>query len=247
MAGLDSRVPRSENPAYRGNKPGWTSLHSWIFLCIVALGLMVLVFQNRYHYLAPPGAGKAYRIDKIFGSMQEFDPSMGWISAQLQATYPAQATTRMEPPPMLPPPQVAPPLPERQQEVLPPVSKESTARPEETLPPEKTSSPITELPIAKESTEQPVVEKTPPPPPPMGREERLKLFKSEFPDYGEEEFELANDDLFPDWQKTFAPDATWKEFLPVYREFIQWWIDSGSPPEPGAKLWQDFMNTKKDQ
>ncbi len=249
MAGLDSRTLKSETPVYRGNAPGWTSLHSWIFLVIVALGLAIIIFENRYHYLAPPGAGKAYRIDKLFGSMQEFDPSIGWISAQLQATYPAQATTRMEPPPMIPAPQVTPPPQEPEEEERPPVAKESMGSTDESLPREKPlSSTMSQLPIGTETSPAPPAEQTTPPPPaPMGREERLQAFQAEFPEYGQEEFELANDDLFPDWQKKFAPNSTWKEFLPIYREFIQWWIDSGSPPEPGAKLWQDFTKTKRSQ
>ena len=83
-----------------------------------------------------------------------------------------------------------------------------------------------------------------PPAPTMSREERFKAFRKFYPDYGEEEFQLANDDLFPDWKRTLAPDGNWKEFLPVYGEFIQWWTDAGSPPEPGFKLWRDFLATK---
>jgi hypothetical protein len=81
-------------------------------------------------------------------------------------------------------------------------------------------------------------------PRPMGREERLQAFKQLFPDYGEEEFQLANDDLFPDWKKKVSAKGTWPEFLAVYGEFIQWWVDSGSPPEPGFKLWENFLTRK---
>ena len=70
-------------------------------------------------------------------------------------------------------------------------------------------------------------------------------FSKSFPDYGEEEFQLANDDLYPDWKRTYAPDGTWLEFLKVYGEFIEWWTDAGSPPEPGFKLWKDFLGTRK--
>ena len=247
MAGLDSRTQKSETPVYRVDASGWTSLHSWIFLVIVAVGLAAIVLQNRYHYLAPPGAGKAYRIDKLFGSMQEFDPSMGWISAQLQATYPAQASTRMEPPPMLPSPRVTPPPPDTEPEAVPEVSQESTAEPRETPALERVSPPpIAEVPIPSEPVQPPTVETTPQvPPKPMGKEQRLQAFKAEFPDYGEEEFELANDDLFPNWKEKFSPTGTWEEFLPIYREFVQWWIDSGSPPESGTKLWNDFVATKQ--
>ena len=91
----------------------------------------------------------------------------------------------------------------------------------------------------------------PPPAPPaeekleMSQDDRMKLFLGKYPDYGEEEFQLANGDLFPNWRKNLAPQGTWPEFMVVYGEFIQWWIDSGSPPEPGFKLWQDFIATKR--
>lgn len=244
MAVTSSQTPKAEAPGYRGKGPGWTGLHSWIFLVIVAVGLALLVMQNRYHYLAPPGAGKAYRIDKLFGSMQEFDPSMGWISAQLQTTFPAQASTRMERPPVMPSPQPSLPVPvEGGADQVPPADQQSEPPPKEAIPRESPlSSPITEVPLTAEPSQPTESLATPQP---LGREERLAMFKSEFPDYGQEEFELANDDLFPDWQKRFGPTGTWKEFLPVYREFIQWWIASGSPPEPGAKLWKDFLTAKK--
>ena len=77
--------------------------------------------------------------------------------------------------------------------------------------------------------------------PEMGKEERLKTFKKAFPDFGQDEFQLANDDLYPDWKKSVAPNGTWPEFLTVYKDFIQWWNDAGSPPEPGFKLWREFL------
>jgi hypothetical protein len=79
----------------------------------------------------------------------------------------------------------------------------------------------------------------------MARDEKMKSFLKMFPEYGEEEFQLANDDLYPDWKKRVAPEGTWNDFLKVYGEFIQWWTDAGSPPEPGMKLWGKFLATKK--
>ncbi len=63
---------RNSGPRDQLNVSGWTSLHSWIFLAIVILAVLVMGFQNRYHYLSPLGLGKAYRIDKLFGGIQEY-------------------------------------------------------------------------------------------------------------------------------------------------------------------------------
>ena len=41
------------------NVSGWTSLHSWIFLAIVILAVLVMEFQNRYHYLEPAWIGQS--------------------------------------------------------------------------------------------------------------------------------------------------------------------------------------------
>ena len=80
--------------------------------------------------------------------------------------------------------------------------------------------------------------------PEMSLDERVKLFQKAFPGFGKEEFQLANDDLYPDWKKNIAPNGTWPEFLGVYREFVQWWTDQGSPPETGSKLWKDFLTSR---
>ncbi len=95
----------TRRPLSSGQKPagGWTTLHSWIFLAIFALGLFVIAVQNRYHYLSPVGLGKAYRIDKIFGGIQEFEPAQGWIKAELRAISQPQALSMADPlgsPPM---------------------------------------------------------------------------------------------------------------------------------------------------
>jgi hypothetical protein len=77
--------------------------------------------------------------------------------------------------------------------------------------------------------------------PKLSRDDRLKVFLKTFPEYGEEEFQLANDDLYPDWVKKVGPAGSWEDFLKVYQQFVQWWVDSGSPAESGSKLWQNFM------
>ena len=77
--------------------------------------------------------------------------------------------------------------------------------------------------------------------PEMGKEERLKNFKKAFPDFGHDVFQLASDDLYPDWKKIVAPNGTWPEFIPVFKDFMQWWNDAGSPSEPGFKLWKEFL------
>ena len=74
---------RRADPKSNRTGQGWSSLHSWIFLAIVAVGLFVIGWQNRYYYLSPLGLGKAYRIDKLFGGIQEFEPSKGWIKAEI--------------------------------------------------------------------------------------------------------------------------------------------------------------------
>ncbi|HMK34860.1 MAG TPA: hypothetical protein VK463_07330 [Desulfomonilaceae bacterium] len=215
---------------------GWTALHSWIFLAIVAVGMLVIGLQNRYHYLSPLGLGKAYRIDKLFGSIQEFDPNQGWVSALLQVGSP-QALSMMESPgsravPMnmpgtmqsspgeSPEPGVAPPGAVHRED--PSVS----ARKESVVPP-----PVVQAVKPKEAPE-------------LSMEEKYKAFQKAFPDFGKDEFQLANDDLYPDWKKNLAPKGSWGEFLVVYRDFIQWWNDAGSPPEPGYKLWKDFVSGK---
>jgi hypothetical protein len=78
----------------------------------------------------------------------------------------------------------------------------------------------------------------------MSKEDRLRVFQKVFPEFGQDEFQLADDDLYPFWKKTEAPNGTWPEFLVMYKDFIQWWTDAGSPPEPGFKLWKDFRAGK---
>ncbi|MBI4963534.1 MAG: hypothetical protein HY913_09685 [Desulfomonile tiedjei] len=217
----DNEVRRPELRGPR-NGAGWTSLHSWIFLAIVALGLLVIAAQNRYHYLSPQGLGKAYRIDKVFGGIQEFDPGKGWITAQLQSMGPPQGLSMMEPPSMgsqaVPMTGGIPPSTDLMQ---PGVAKED-------IDASRGQRPQLQ---AKEA-------------PAMSKEDRFKAFQRAFPEFGQDEFQLADDDLYPFWKKTEAPNGTWPEFLGMYREFIQWWADAGSPPEPGFKLWKDFRSAK---
>ncbi len=208
---------------------GWTSLHSWIFLAIVLIAVLVIGIQNRYHYLSPLGLGKAYRIDKLFGGIQEYDPSSGWIVAQLQPIQPMPGTS----------PEISPPVPMRMPGTVPapPGAVGVGPSPTESRQ-EETSPPVTvkETPPKASSRGKEVPE--------MSLDERAKLFNKAFPDFGKEEFQLANDDLYPDWKKNAAPNGSWTEFLGVYRDFVQWWTDQGSPQEAGAKLWKDFLASR---
>lgn len=217
-------------------RSGWTNIHSWVFLGIVAVGLLVLGAQNRYHYLSPLGLGKAYRIDKLFGGIQEFDPSKGWIVAQLQMAPPQQAMSMLEPSaPLMPPGSMNMPG------SMPPSA--DVVRPKAAAAPTMEKEVVSVVPV--QPKEQ--IAATPARPaavPEMNKEEKYKLFQKMFADFGEEEFQLANDDLYPDWRKRFAPNGNWPEFLGVYRDFIQWWNDAGNPSESGFKLWQDFLSTR---
>ncbi len=223
--------------------PGWTKLHSWVFLVVIALGFLLLGIQNRYHYLSPVGLGKAYRIDKVFGGIQEFDPSKGWIAAQLQSVSAPTAMSMLEPSssgPQLP--QVAPM--KTPEVVSPAIEKNSVAPPvaaaapkEENLTPPQAKESVTPEPIAPQTA----VNSVKPAETQVSSEEKLKLFQKTFPDFGEDEFQLANDDLFPDWKKRYAPNGTWADFLVTYKDFIRWWNDAGNPAESGVKLWQDYL------
>lgn len=236
MTSTDNSVRRPEPSSGQRPPQGWTVVHSWVFLAIIAVGLTLIVLENRWHYLSPLGLGKAYRIDRLFGSIQEFDPSGGWIVAQIE---PAMAPSGGPPEPStLPVPMQMPGM--RTPETMPPQPRVPT---ETFTPPSREEAP----PTAPRTKEAPLDERRPTVEtlPGDGREQRWKSFSATFPDYGEEEFQLANDDLFPDWKKKIAPKGTWYKFLKVYGEFIEWWTAAGSPPEPGLKLWQDFLATQK--
>jgi hypothetical protein len=241
----DARRP---DPQSKRTGQGWTSLHSWIFLAIVAVGLFVIGWQNRYFYLSPLGLGKAYRIDKLFGGIQEFDPAKGWVLAQIPSGPPPQPMSMMEPsrqpgspavpmnmpsaaqPPSVSVPPVTPPKVSMEQPAPSPqvVAKETHEEPRATV----ASSP--REPLEEEAKETPKETEE------LSEKEKLEEFKKVFPDFGKEEFQLASDDLYPDWKKRVSPDGTWSEFLDVYGKFVQWWADQGSPPEPGFKLWKEF-------
>jgi hypothetical protein len=251
----------ARRPEAKAQKPtgGWTSLHSWIFLAIVAIGLTTIGIQNRYHYLSPLGLGKAYRIDKLFGGIQEFDPTGGWITAQLQV--PPPPTMPMGPPqppgspaiPMNGPPgTVAPSGILREESVVKP-----SPAPQPVVEKEEVTSSVTEENI---SVEKPAPDESPveeasvpetatskPPVPELTDEDKFAAFKKQFPDFGKDEFQLANDDLYPDWKKQLKPDGTWEQFLGVYGDFIEWWTDSGSPSESGFTLWRKFLTDKSKQ
>ena len=66
----------------------------------------------------------------------------------------------------------------------------------------------------------------------MSLDEKVKVFQKAFAGFGNDEFQLANDDLYPDWKKGASPNGTWAEFLGVYRDFVQWWLDQGCPARP---------------
>lgn len=222
---------------------GWTSLHSWVFLGIIALGFLILGIQNRYHYLSPAGLGKAYRIDKVFGGIQEFDPSKGWITAQLQSGAPPSAMSMLEPSasgPQLP--QVAPmnmsaAVPSTMGKDPETASVGAIGlkeeRPASSAPRESLGYPTSSAPATVNAVKPVEAE--------MTVEQRLSFFQKTFPDFGEDEFQLANDDLFPDWKKRLAPTGTWADFLLVYKDFIRWWNDAGNPAESGIKLWQEYL------
>lgn len=232
---------RGESRSRSRESTGWTSIHSWVFLGIIAVGLLLLVMQNRYHYLNPQGLGKAYRIDKIFGSIQEFDPADGWIVARLAQAPPGQMAGMAPPPsvgsPAMPMHVPAPPSPDVRPPSVPPLAE----KPSGSAPPERTEQPGPPQPTAKSAVKGSAPAETAD----MSPEQRLQAFLKAFPDYGQEEFQLANDDLFPDWKRSVAPQGTWPEFLKVYGGFIDWWQKAGAPAESGIKLWKDYMVSQK--
>lgn len=247
----DARRPE---PTAQRSMGGWTSLHSWIFLAIVAVGLLTVGIQNRYHYLSPLGLGKAYRIDKLFGGIQEFDPSQGWITAQLQAGGPPPTMSMM--PPQSPGSQAVPmnmpgALPQPGTGVQPSTAQTPVEEKEqitssvtvEELSGQKRAArkPSVESPTERTSAPPEVTGTTPSRVPEMSEEQKFAAFKKQYPDFGKDEFQLANDDLYPDWKKNLKPDGTWPEFLNVYGDFIQWWTDAGSPAESGMTLWKKFL------
>ncbi|MEW6350488.1 MAG: hypothetical protein AB1646_15600 [Thermodesulfobacteriota bacterium] len=223
---------------------GWTKIHSWMFLVIVTASLAIIGFQNRYHYFAPQGSGNTYRVDKLFGTLQQFDGDRGWVKADLIRDLSPEEPTR--------PRTAAPPLSESAVGTpgTPALPGTPPRLPRVDLDVPKRGIPSPEAPpveppgrVSVQAPPAPVVP-TPSPRKEAGRAENLRVFKETFDDFGDEEFKLAHDDLYPAWKKNINPAGTWREFLGVYREFVQWWMDSGAPNEPGFKLWEKFIETK---
>ncbi len=257
---VSDNEPRRPEQKQRNAKQGWTGLHSWIFLAIVAAGLAVIGMQNRYFYLSPLGLGKAYRIDKLFGGIQEFEPVKGsWIKADIPTGPPGpppQAMSMMPPPPqalqmdkpgsMMPPPGAAPPsVAGNVPGVSAPPSQAMQVKPPETK--SNVKEPPTSAIAEQEIPEKPKPAATPPKPPKpveISEADRFKMFEAKFPGFGKQEFQLASDDLYPNWKKNVVKNGTWAQFLDTYADFVQWWKDSGSPAESGFKLWQDFLASK---
>jgi len=234
-------LQRGESRTRSRRDVGWTGLHSWVFLGIIAVGLVLLVMQNRYHYLNPQGLGKAYRIDKLSGSIQEYDPSDGWIVARFSQAPPGQAAG-LTPPPMTGSPAVPMHMPAgRSGEAMTPSAPPPAEKPSAATVPERPGARTPSEPPTKPAVKESRLQEKPE----MSQEERMRSFLDTFPGFGQEEFQLANDDLYPDWKRNLAPQGTWPEFLKVYGAFIEWWQKAGSPPEAGTKLWKDFTATQK--
>jgi hypothetical protein len=226
-------------PESNRTKPagGWTALHSWIFLGIVAFGLLVIGLQNRYHYLSPLGLGKAYRIDKLFGAIQEFDPAQGWVKAQIPGPGPNLSMAE---------PQGAKSVPMQMPGMMnqPSVASEPMPRPGAA----KANAPAyVEKELEPTVASTPAVREKPQPAKELSDAERRKIFQEQFPEFKQDdEFQLANEDLYPNWKKSRGGAGTWPEFLGVYKDFLQWYTDKGSPEVSGDKLWQEFM-AERDQ
>ena len=243
--------------------PGWTKIHSWIFVILVAAGLALIAFQNRYHYIMPDTTGKAFRISKLTGAVQEYDPSVGWMSAQISGNAPIgssptsndQEPTVSEPSavPMTVPPGTRPETVPTQGSNL---TENTSSQPNTSAKTEEPSSgSVSENTVSSQPGSQPSTsvqtERTsrpsqPTSSAPLSREEKYRTFKEAFPDYGEPEFELASEDLFPEWRQRVAPNGTWQQFLSVYKEFIDWWTAQGQPQESGMKLWQKFLASRNE-
>lgn len=258
----DTRRQPSEKPV--STDRGWNAIHSWIFLVIVALAVVAMVVQNRYEYLRADDTGTIYRVDKFFGSLQELSPTSGWVAARpvplaeriphaaepvREPASPAVAETVPLPAPAEPraaAPEPAQPLTEEPKKSAlatnePPSLAEAAAR-----EPVGDESPVPDGAVipqpGNQMESQPAREAEPAPPAPaMTKEQRFKVFKERFPDYGRDEFSLADEDLYPDWKKRVGEDVPWPEFLTVYDEFITWWVEAGRPAEEGMKLWNDFL------
>lgn len=231
-------------------KSGWSSTHSWIFIIIVAIGLIITGYLNRYEYFGSDG--KAYRVSKISGAIYEYNTIQGWIVANFAESSQQMASAMQTPETTTPEPMTPPPTP-----VTPPTTTANSVEPPDTIEEDPNTSNI-EQPEEQPGTAliQPV-EQTPETPETtteteepessqeddqeMSVENRYKAFLQLNPGYGEEEFKLANETLYPHWKEIINPDGNFIEFLSVYKKFTQWWIDAGAPREPGFQLWKRFL------
>lgn len=228
---------RGLNPG-SATRQGWSSLHSWVFIVIVALGFVVTGYFNRYEYL---GSGhKAYRVSKITGAIQEYDPYQGWSRAQFQGASSDMAASVQPTQPMTPPPSSV----ETPSQPQTPVEQDLVAEEDQAPEPEPVAdleqepeNALSQSPEATESTEPESDYREPD----MSVEDRYKAFLQLNPGYGEEEFKLANETLFPHWKQNLNPDGNFVQFLSMYKKFTQWWIDAGSPRAPGFQLWKRFL------
>lgn len=245
---------RQQTRPAQNQSAGWTSTHSWVFLVIVAVGLAAILFQNRYFYLMPQGSATAYRVSKFFGSVQEFNPASGWVKARLSSSCAVSSTGVMQPPGATDQPGAPMNVPAS----ATPGVVSPGGRPTETMalkePPKPDEQPAKEE--GKESASGQEAEPgnesaTAPSAQPaetqqMSSEQAYQMFTKAFPDFGEAEFELAHEDLFPKWRKSSAQDGTWPQFLGLYKGFIAWWKAQGSPfDRSGEELWRDFMKSQK--
>jgi hypothetical protein len=134
-----------------------------------------------------------------------------------------------------PPPAPEPPAQTMGAVAAPPSREERVEQ-----PPKPTAAPVESAakPVAKPALAEPAPE--------LSLDEKYEQFQKEFPEFGWDEFQLAQYDIYPGWRKQADQSAGWSDFLTEYREFIQWWKDSGSPQESGVKLWETYSAEKKD-
>jgi hypothetical protein len=253
MGAMDQDSRRPESARERRTHSGWTALHSWIFIAIVAVGLTVIGIQNRYQYLSIEGSGKAFRVDKLSGAFQEFSPMQGWIVASFEQETPARESMAQPSSASTQPLPMDKPVEEDvkgelsfKEAVVEKVPQENKVRMKELngiLSVDKPARPLTPPP----APEQPAVKEqvSPRPVKELSVEEKFQTFKEANPEFGDVEFELASDKLFPDWKQSVNPNGTWKEFLKVYGNFIQWWLDAGSPEEDGFNLWKKYLSNSR--
>ncbi len=226
-------------------KSGWSSAHSWIFIIIVAIGLIITGYLNRYEYFGSDG--KAYRVSKISGAIYEYNPIQGWIVANFAEASQQMASNMETPEPMTPPPTPVNPPTTSAVPVETPDSLEENPTASNIDQPEEQQGtaliqPVEQTPeVPETTTETEEPENAEERDEEMSVENRYKAFLQLNPGYGEEEFKLANETLYPHWKETINPDGNFIEFLSVYKKFTQWWIDAGAPREPGFQLWKRFL------